>query len=127
MTFGELLQLPSLALGWLGLPLLVVPQLVALARSLALSRKGRTWFAWIGGLTSILALWIVVVAWLFFSWLSEGNEGVVSGGYVLWILLSVPALLIEFLVFSVLFVWLRTRMRRGTSSSHHSSETTPAL
>ncbi|HZY30257.1 MAG TPA: hypothetical protein VFF86_01310 [Candidatus Methylomirabilis sp.] len=125
MTFGELLQLPSLSFGWLGLPLLAVPQLVTLTRSWALSRKGRTWFAWIGGLTSILALWVVVVGWLFFTWLSEGNEGVVSGGYVLWILLSVPVLLIEFLVFSALFVGLRTLGRRRAIAKPRLEQETP--
>jgi len=125
MTFGELLQLPSLSFGWLGLPLLAVPQLVTLTRSWALSRKGRTWFAWIGGLTSILALWVVVVGWLFFTWLSEGNEGVVSGGYVLWILLSVPVLLIEFLVFSALFVGLRTLWRRRAIAKPRLEQETP--
>lgn len=114
-----------LFMDWFGVVLLVVPQLVALARAWALLRKGRTWFAWVGGLTSILALWVVVVGWLFVSFLAEGNVGPVTVPYILWILFSIPALLIEFLVFSGLFVGLRSFWRRRSIAKPGVEQETP--
>jgi len=128
MTLSDLLRtvgLFFLFMDWFGVVLLVVPQLVALARARALLRKGRTRFAWIGGLTSILALWVVFVGWLIFSCFSEGCEGVISATYLLAIMYSVPALLIEFVVFSGLFVGLRTLWRRRAIAKPRLEQETP--
>ena len=115
MILRTLIQLFGMLLfffGWFGVGFLVVPLLVAMWRAWRLLSKGRTWFAWVGGLTAIFALWFAVVVWLFLSMIAEGSGGVATGRFGLWILTSMPALLIELLVFTGLFVGLRTIHRR---------------
>ena len=128
MTLDDLPQIFGIFLfflDWFGIGLLVVPLLVALARAWALLRKGRTWFAWVGGLTSILALWVLVVGWLFISLMFAGTDGVGPGPHTMWILFSAPALLFEFLVFSGLFVGMRMIRRRRTIATPHAVEDDP--
>jgi hypothetical protein len=125
MTLGELLGSLSLLLGWLPPALLALLLLAALTRAWTLLRKGRTWFAWVGGLTSIFALWVVFAGWLIYSCFAEGCEGISLATYLLAIIYSVPALLIEFLVFSGLFVGLRTLWRRRAIAKPHLEQETP--
>ncbi|HEY4666033.1 MAG TPA: hypothetical protein VIH26_01895 [Anaerolineales bacterium] len=117
MTLGNLVRVLGSYLGWFGPVVLLFTLLVASARSWALLRKGRTWFAWIGGLTAILALWVLVACWLFVFFLAEGDVGPVTAPYILWIIFSIPALLIELVVFSGLFLGLRSLWRRRAAGS----------
>jgi len=117
MTLGNLVRVLGSYLGWFGPVVLLFTLLVASARSWALLRKGRTWFAWIGGLTAILALWVLVACWLFVAFLAEGDVGPVTAPYILWIIFSIPALLIELVVFSGLFLGLRSLWRRRAAGS----------
>lgn len=122
MTLGELLHNFGMYLGWFRAALWVVPQFVAITRGWALLRKGRTWFAWAGGLTSILALWVAFVGWLIFSCFSEGCEGVGLFNYSLGIIFSILALLIEFLVFSAIFLGVRILYPSGTLATSRNGE-----
>jgi len=122
MTLGELFSNLGRYLDWFRVALWVVPQFVALARARALLRKGRTWFAWVGGLTSILALWVAFVCWLIFSCFSEGCEDVGLFNYTLGIIFSVLALLTEFLVFSAVFLGMRILHRSGAITIPHREE-----
>ncbi len=114
MTFSELLRYVSLLFGWLPPVLVALPLLVAISRAWALLRKGRTRFAWVGGLTSILALWVLFVGFSLFSCFSQGCARVALATTMLGIVLSGLIALIESLIFTVIFLGMRIlHTRRG--------------